>query len=154
LELIQNGNIFNQNNPLKNIETPPDFPVRTMAEWEEMQAIVITWTSFTDVLTEIVRYAKEEVEVVIMARPNQVTTIQNTLANNDIDMDNVTILTDNYNSIWVRDYGGNPAYANDVDSLIFIDWIYNRNRPRDDTIPETVANYFDSLDFSMQPHRS
>lgn len=143
MELIQNGNIFNQNNPVKNIETPPPFSVRTMAEWEEMQAIVITWTSFTNVLTEIVRYAKEEVEVIIMARPNQVTTIQNTLSNNGIDMDNVTILTDDYNSIWVRDYGGNPAYANDVDSLLFIDWIYNRNRPRDDTIPETVANYLD-----------
>jgi agmatine/peptidylarginine deiminase len=114
-----------------------------MAEWEEMQAIVITWTAFTDVLTEIVRYAKEEVEVIIVARDNQVTTIENTLTANDITMDNVTIVTDNYNSIWVRDYGANPVYANDVDSLILIDWIYNRNRPRDDTIPETIANYFD-----------
>ena len=144
LDLIESGNYF-YTPPIgeKGIETPPPFPVRTMAEWEELQAVVITWASFSSVLTDIVRYSKEEVEVVIVARPNQVTTIETALANADIDMENVTIVTDNYNSVWVRDYGANPVYANDVDSLIFIDWIYNRNRPRDDTIPELIADYFD-----------
>ena len=36
-----------------------------MAEWDEMQAIVVTWRGFSSELTEIVRYAKEEVEVII-----------------------------------------------------------------------------------------
>jgi hypothetical protein len=40
----------------RGIVTPPDFPVRSAAEWEEMQGIVISWQSFSSVLTEIVRH--------------------------------------------------------------------------------------------------
>ncbi|MBL7808214.1 MAG: agmatine deiminase family protein, partial [Saprospiraceae bacterium] len=47
------------------------------------------------------------------------------------------------NSIWVRDYGPNCVYSNNVDSLFFVDWIYNRtNRPKDDTIATALAPHF------------
>src|ERR1044071_4410847 len=39
-------------------------------------------------------------------------------------------------------YGQNTCYTNDVDSLILVDWIYNRPRPKDDTIPRRVAAAF------------
>ena len=32
--------------------------VRTLAEWEELQAVVITWDGFSSILTEIVRQCK------------------------------------------------------------------------------------------------
>jgi hypothetical protein len=42
----------------KGIVTPPNFPVRSAAEWEEMQGIVISrGKQFPTVLTEIVRHA-------------------------------------------------------------------------------------------------
>ena len=50
----------------RGISQPPAFPVRTMAEWEEVQALVITWTSFTGILKQIVRHAKEECQVIIV----------------------------------------------------------------------------------------
>src|SRR5690349_2954173 len=40
--------------------TPPSSPVRTIGEWEELQGFTITWTSFTTMLTQIVKYAKLE----------------------------------------------------------------------------------------------
>ena len=58
--------------PLKvELQTLPPNPVRTMAEWEELQAIVVTWSpggsnGITNILRDIVRYAKEEVEVIIV----------------------------------------------------------------------------------------
>ncbi len=44
---------------------PPTWTPRTTAEWEEVQSVVVTWTSFESILKEIVRYAKEECEVII-----------------------------------------------------------------------------------------
>ena len=45
--------------------TPPTSPVRAMAEWEELQALAITWNGHSTILTEIVRAAREECNVLI-----------------------------------------------------------------------------------------
>jgi hypothetical protein len=66
--------MLHQNNGLgieffntRGIETPPDFPaLRTMAEWEEIQALCISWTSYPTILKNIVRNAKNECLVIIL----------------------------------------------------------------------------------------
>ena len=121
------------------VPTPPPFPVRTMAEWEEVQALVITWTGFTDVLTEIVRHAVNECTVIIVTTTPNAVSNQLTAAN--IPLDNVEFINDNFNSIWIRDYGQWTVYKDDVDSLVLVDWIYNRPRPADDVIPTAVAEH-------------
>jgi len=118
---------------------PPDFYTRTIGEWEELQSIIVTWDAFYSVLREIVRYAKDEVEVINVCQDS--TAIKTYLANNGIDMENLTFIQAPFNTVWVRDYGPNPVYQNDVDSLVFIDWIYNRPRPSDDVIPEVISEY-------------
>ena len=127
----------------RNLSCAVDLPptnLRAMAEWEELQAIVITWTSFPAILTEIVRYAREECEVIIICT-NQVN-VQNTLTNASVDWStNVRFIEDDFDSIWVRDYGPNSVYANEIDSLLLVDWIYNRPRPRDDQVPAAVAEF-------------
>ena len=128
-----------KNNSSTSITTPPTSPVRTMAEWEESQAIVITWTSYTAVLRQIVNYAQDECKVIIICSDsNQVKT---NLTNNSIPIKNIAFLKTSYNTVWGRDYGGNSVYTNEVDSLNIVDWIYNRPRPYDDASPVAVANY-------------
>lgn len=127
------------------ITTPPTVPVRTMAEWEELQALIITWNGQNTILAEIVRAAREECNVVICCEnQNVVAQAKAKLTSSGVDFStNVTFLVAPNNSIWVRDYGPNCVYANDVDSLYFVDWVYNRTtRPKDDTIATTVAPYF------------
>ncbi len=126
------------------ILTPPNSPVRTPAEWEEAAAICITWTSYTEILREIVRHAREEVKVYIVC--SDVTSVQNYLTAGGVDLSNVFYFVENYNSIWIRDYGQWCVYTNDVDSLMMVDWIYNRPRPADDVIPEVIAA-FDEVPF-------
>ncbi|MCC6638208.1 MAG: hypothetical protein IT278_10815, partial [Ignavibacteriaceae bacterium] len=46
--------------------TPPPFPVRTMAEWEQLSGIIITWTSYQSILRQIVDFAQEECLVYIV----------------------------------------------------------------------------------------
>ena len=128
----------------RGITTPPDFPVRTMAEWEEVQSLVITWTSYTGILKQIVREAKEECEVIIVcSNPNTVTSyLQNNQYGGPItDLNNITFLVAPFNSIWVRDFGPEVIYKNEVDSLFLLDWIYNRPRPQDDALSDALGTF-------------
>ncbi|MEM6965882.1 MAG: agmatine deiminase family protein [Bacteroidota bacterium] len=125
------------------VTDPPPGLVRTMGEWEELDAVIITWATnspgTTNILREIVRYAKEEVQVIIVCSNSAVVT--NLLTPVGINTDNIIFIEDDFDSIWVRDYGPNTVYLNDVEERYFIDWIYNRPRPADDTIvPVAVAD--------------
>lgn len=130
--------------PANAITSPPDAEnLRTMAEWEEIQALTIAWTGFPGILKQIVAASVQETRVIIFTQDAQAT--QNYLTSNNaggpaIAMDNITLLEEDFDSIWMRDYAGNPVYINDVDSLILVDWIYNRpTRPDDDYSPYYVA---------------
>ena len=123
----------------RSIPQPPPGNVRTMAEWEEIQALVITWAGQSTILREIVRHAVQECKVLIITtNPTNVTT---SLTNAGIPLDSVRFVNTEFNSIWVRDYGPWTVYKNDVDSLYLIDWIYNRPREDDDATPVALADY-------------
>ncbi|HEX2616054.1 MAG TPA: agmatine deiminase family protein, partial [Flavobacteriales bacterium] len=125
----------------RGIETPPDVPVRTMAEWEEIQSLVICWTDYTGILKQIVRYAKDECEVIIVCTdPNAVIDqLEDNSYGGPMGLGNITFLQAPFNSIWMRDYGAETIYTNEVDSLFLLDWIYNRPRPDDDVLPDAIA---------------
>lgn len=123
------------------IYNPPSSPVRTGAEWEEIQALTITWTSYQSVLKEIVRNAQTECKVIIICTDSN--SVKNYLNNNSVPLVNLGFIQAPYNSVWIRDYGQNWGYTNDVDSLILMDWRYNRpSRPLDDALPNYIATYF------------
>jgi agmatine deiminase len=127
--------------PQNGIHTVPTSPLRAPAEWEEIQSLVISWIDFTNILSEIVRHARLECNVIICVK-NAATeaSARNTLTAKGIDLSsNVQFVIRDYNSIWVRDYGPNTCYTNDVDSLVLVDWVYNRPRPTDDTLSYKIA---------------
>ena len=124
-------------NPL--FSDPPTTPVRGMAEWEELQGVIITWRSFYTILKEVVDYAQEEGIVYIICSDSN--SVKAYLTNSGVPLHNLKYLITPSNSIWVRDYGPWTAYSNSADTLNIIDWIYNRPRPLDDVTPEFFANY-------------
>ena len=111
-----------------------------MAEWEEIKAITLSWQGYSGILTEIVREAVEEVEVIIFT--SNISSVENILNNAGVNTDQVTYINQSTNSIWIRDYGQHTVYANDVEDQVLIDWIYNRPRPLDDESPELIADYY------------
>lgn len=125
--------------------SPPFSEVRTPAEWEEIDGLCIRWrSSFAQsTLREIVRNAKEEVTVYIITSQQYVSTITNQLNQYGISLDNIEFVYESSNSIWFRDYGQWNVYADDVDSLLWVDWIYNRPRPDDDVIPVALSDLLD-----------
>ena len=121
---------------------PPSFNVRTMAEWEEIEALTITWSTgygITEeiILKQIVEHAVNECDVIIIC--NDQNTVASYLSAQGISSPNIYYIETNFNSIWIRDYGQNTVYKNDVEDRILVDWIYNRNRPYDDLVPEHIA---------------
>lgn len=117
--------------------SPPISPVRTMAEWEPVSALIISWTNQTAIQREIVRHAAKECKVYILT--NNAASVTNVLEQANISLDSVFFVDTPFNSIWVRDYGPWSVYDQDVDSLRIIDWIYNRPRPADDGVPGRLA---------------
>ncbi len=131
----------------RSIPDPPPNPVRHMAEWEELEALVVTWRSFPDVLREIIRHAKEEVKVVVVvaaAGQWSQSNAENDLTTHGITLDNIEFVIAPSNSVWVRDYGQNTVYANDIGERYFIDWVYNRPRPYDDVMPDVISEHLNS----------
>lgn len=122
------------------VTPPPTSPVRTSAQWEEVEYLVIRWTSgFQNIQRQIVQAAVEECKVLIVTQ-NQ-TSVQNYLVANGVDMTNVEFLNAPTDSIWIRDYAGNTVYTDDVGERALVDWIYNRPRPLDNVLPTQHANY-------------
>jgi agmatine deiminase len=142
---------------VSGIESPPPYPVRHMAEWEELQALAIAWRSYPEILTQIVLHAALEVKVLIFCDTE---TIKNTaevgLQVAGANMANVEFVIAPNNSVWIRDYGPNCVYANGVEDLNFIDWVYNRpTRPKDDALPMAAGSYLNIPVYSttLSPER-
>ncbi|PKP18822.1 MAG: hypothetical protein CVU05_12770, partial [Bacteroidetes bacterium HGW-Bacteroidetes-21] len=122
----------------KGITHPPLAPVRNPAEWEEMQGICVSWSNtYKSFLREIVRYASQEGLVWIYYYDS--TTVKSYLTSGGISTTNTRYIQTSLNSIWIRDFGANSIYRNDVDSLYLVDWLYNRDRPADDASPAALA---------------
>ena len=128
----------------RGIETPPPFDsLRTAAEWKEIEALTISWTSFPCIQKQIVAASKEECTVIIFA--DDVNEVENYLTSSTcggaLDLENVEIVSAEYNSIWIRDYGANTVYGSWNDDRVLVDWMYNRPRPDDDVIPDVLGDH-------------
>jgi agmatine deiminase len=124
-------------------QSPPPKNIRTMAEWEELQALCISWQGSNAILSEIVRAARQECKVIVLVKDATTETNAKNYLTNTAKVDissNVEFQIIPTNSIWIRDYGGNSAYVNNVDTLVMVDWVYNRpSRKLDDSSPTQVA---------------
>jgi len=117
----------------------PQGKVRSMAEWENIQSLMVSWVAFKDVLAEIVAAAKKECEVLIVCRDKNLARLE--LEEKGIDCNhNITFLETQVNTVWVRDYGPQSIYVDG--SLAFVDWQYNRPRPADDQLSYAVAKHY------------
>ena len=137
-------NPYQQRSSQNNVHNATSEEVRTMAEWEEIQALTITWSTGYSmeeeaILSQIVANAVEQTQVIIICENEN--EVLNYLQSENIPTDNVNCIESMFNNIWIRDYGQNSVYKNDVDELILVDWIYNRNRPFDDLVPDQIANF-------------
>ena len=127
--------------------TPPASIPRAPAEFEEAQAVIITWASYSYELREIIRHACQVVQVFIIC--DNITYIQNYLTNGNVPLENIVFIQASFNSVWVRDYGPQSIYLAEDGQLAFADWVYNRPRPYDDQVPVVMSDYLDIPIYQM-----
>ncbi|MFZ4399161.1 MAG: agmatine deiminase family protein [Bacteroidales bacterium] len=127
------------NRETKGYFFPPSSKVRSAAEWEEIDALIVTWTSYTSVIREIVRAAVNECKVYVVCSDSA--SVKSYLTSGNVNLAKVKYIIAPFNSVWVRDYSANNVYTNDVDSLLLVDWTYNRPRPKDDTLARSLAKF-------------
>ena len=138
--------LYNTYVPPKDLSanvTPPSTPLRTMAEWEELQGTMIAWvtspTSYQTILRSIVGYAQTEGLMFIVCSDSN--SVKNFLTAGGVPLINLRFLITGFNTIWCRDYGPWCGYSGVCDSIKILDWVYNRPRPLDDVVPVFFANY-------------
>ncbi len=130
--------------PFSPATFPPSRPVRAMAEFEEVEGIVVRWAYGTQdlLLSQIVDAAQEVGKVWVLVRPSTSDSIniRNYLTGRGIPFINIEFLSINTNSIWCRDYGPWTVYDTQTDSMAIVDFRYNRPRPQDDLVPSLLAS--------------
>lgn len=123
------------------VTTPPAGWVETPAEFEPLRGVIVTWIygSYNTIFRQIVQQSAEVCKVyIIVGSAGEQSSITNYLLSNSVPLDSVTFHVWPRNSIWVRDYG--PWFMRQHDNAEgIVDFIYNRPRPEDDTIPWRIG---------------
>lgn len=115
----------------------PSMSVRTMAEWEEVSHLVLVWSHYQQTIIDIVRAARSEVDILILCHDSLHVKQHFQLLGEPLA--GIQFLQTPINSPWIRDYGPQSVYSLSGDSLMLLDWRYNRQRPADDTVSYLIA---------------
>lgn len=129
-------------------ETPPPIgPVRMVAEFEPMQAVLIRYTF--GIPYSLIREMAEDIEVVtLVANNSQANSVRNLYVANNVDTSHCSFLIAPTDSYWTRDYG--PWFVFDGQNQPgIVDFPYNRPRPNDNNVPPKVAQYLNINLFGM-----
>jgi len=135
------------------IETDPPTPeVRNVAEFDQMQAVLVRYPFGVPI--SLIKEMAEETEVItIVASAGAQQTVETIYIENGVNMDNTAFLMAPTDSYWVRDYG--PWFVFDGDKNPGImDFPYNRPRPNDNNIPAAVAEYLDIDLYGMNVYQT
>ena len=135
---------------------PPPQPVRTPAEYESNDGLLMRWGSFNSVITEIslavttsnsYQGSPAAKVFLIVASAAQQGTAATTLSGAGVNMARVQFVIAPSNSVWMRDYG--PRFVNSAGIRGLIDHVYNRPRPLDDAVPAAVSGTFEAPTYAL-----
>ena len=130
------------------VTDPPPGPVRNVAEFEQMQSVLIRYP--LSIPVGLVKEMAEDCRVLtIVANSSQQQTALNYYQNNGVNTANCDFLIAPTDSQWTRDYG--PWFVFDGDRQPgIVNFPYNRPRPNDNDIPLKVADYLDIAKYGMK----
>lgn len=115
--------------------------IRTPAEYEANEGILIRWGGYNALQTEMVvplTTATPPSSVwIVVSGANQQSTATSALQSAGANMRHVRFITAATNSVWIRDYG--PRFVERNGRREIVDHTYNRPRPQDNLIPGVIA---------------
>ena len=126
---------------LRSPLAPPTGTVRTPAEYERNDGLLIRWGAHNDLLTAltvgITTGDTGAVVHILVASSSQQSSAAATLTAAGAVMERVNFILYAANSVWIRDYG--PRFIWQDDGRAIVDHTYNRDRPLDNAFPDHLA---------------
>ncbi len=124
--------------------SPPPAPVRSVAEWEQSEAVLVSYAidygGFGIPFSLIAEMSQDCKVITIVESSAQQTTVTSQYNSNGVNMSNCSFYIAALDSYWIRDYG--PWFIMiDNNEVAIVDFPYNRPRPNDDEVPVEMASY-------------
>ncbi|MEE8575661.1 MAG: agmatine deiminase family protein, partial [candidate division Zixibacteria bacterium] len=110
--------------------------IRNPAEWEPSVGVIIRWPLGIG-LSLVADMSDDLMVTTIVSGSSQQSAAMSAYTSSGVNMANVQFLIAPTNSIWTRDYG--PWFIFEDEQLAIVDPVYNRPRPLDDVIPQTLG---------------
>lgn len=127
---------------------PPTGFVRSIAEFEKMQGVVIAAPGYFGVpISLIIEIANDDTLYVLVENQSDEDDANAYFVNNSVNMANVVFIQTALNSYWTRDYA--PWFVREDDEISIVDFPYNRPRPDDDEVPVVLSNFFGTSLYGM-----
>ncbi len=133
---------FRLANPnLYGITAAPKTPLRAVGQFDDHQALLLTWTgNFPDVYAGIVGASKPVIDIYVVHEGNLAKQqFQNAMFQHGVSTSGLNYFNMSNDSIWMRDYGPLSARAPDG-TVAFVDPRYYHQRVFDDALPTKIAN--------------
>ncbi|MFT7624840.1 MAG: agmatine/peptidylarginine deiminase, partial [Myxococcota bacterium] len=139
------------NTDIYGITAAPQTPLRAVAQWDDHQALLLTWTgSFPDVMANIVQASKNQIDIYVVHEGNFAKQqFQSALQDNGVSSAGLNYFNMDTDSIWMRDYGPLSVRAPDG-TVAFVDPRYYHQRVFDDALPTKIGNEF-GINIYRQP---
>ena len=122
---------------------PPTGEVRNIAEWEPMEAVLITYDGYWEfgIPCDLIAEMSEDcIVTTIVANQTEENTVISYFTANGVNLINCDFIHAPVDSWWSRDYS--PWYiAVDNSEVSIINFPYNRPRPNDNDIPIEMAAF-------------
>jgi agmatine/peptidylarginine deiminase len=115
--------------------TPPTGELRNPAEWETSQGVIIRYP--LGISYSLVAEMSEDMIVYTICTSGYYSQAVSNYTSQGVNMENCEFILASTNTHWTRDYG--PWFIFTDDEMGIADHIYNRPRPLDDVIPQTIG---------------
>ena len=124
---------------------PPTAPVRSIAEYEPMQGVLIRYPF--GISTSLIKKLSENVIIYCLVSSSSQNSAYSSMNSAGVDMENVEFILGSTDSYWTRDYG--PWWVVDGENEVgVVDFTYNRPRPNDNQAPLKTANHLNAPYFA------
>jgi agmatine/peptidylarginine deiminase len=124
--------------------SPPPGPVRYPGEYEPREGVILRYNfqGWNDIFSQIAQHAQEHgVVYMLVENATQRQDCISILQSYGVRTDRIEFVFAPTNAVWCRDYGPESIWINGS-TLGFVDNIYYSSRPRDDAIPQVLADYW------------
>jgi agmatine deiminase len=136
-----------------NYTSPPLNTVRSMAEWEEVKGVFITWrtiypSTIKKIYENIISNIQKECKVYVIC--SDTSNVKKDFLALNISLNNIEFINTYFDTQWIRDYGPNTVYSNEVDSLLLVNGIYNKpQKINDNNVSLSLSSILDIPLYSM-----